>query len=97
MKEVEIAAQAGYQAIEPWVETVDDYAKKGGSLKDLKQRIADLGLTVESAIGFAQWIVDDDARLPVGVVIPDDPALGDRHDVGILVAVDVGQRDGIAA
>jgi 2-keto-myo-inositol isomerase len=29
---------------------------------DLKKRISDCGLTVESAIGFAEWIVDDDAR-----------------------------------
>jgi 2-keto-myo-inositol isomerase len=35
--------------------------KDGGSLSDLKKQIDDCGLTVESAIGFAQWIVDDDA------------------------------------
>ncbi|MBS0266542.1 MAG: TIM barrel protein, partial [Planctomycetes bacterium] len=63
VREVEIAAQAGYDAIEPWMGTLDDYVKGGGSLKDLGKRIQDSGLTVESAIGFAQWIVnDDDAR-----------------------------------
>src|SRR2546427_2307236 len=34
----------------------------GGSLPELKRRIADAGLTVESAIGFPQWIVDDDTQ-----------------------------------
>lgn len=61
VREVEVAAEAGYDAIEPWMGTLDDYVKGGGSLKDLGQRIRDLGLTVESAIGFAQWIVDDDS------------------------------------
>jgi 2-keto-myo-inositol isomerase len=67
VKEVEIAAQAGYSAIEPWVESVAEYAKNGGSLSDLKKRIADLGLTVEGAIGFAEWIVDDDEKRAKGM------------------------------
>jgi 2-keto-myo-inositol isomerase len=65
-KEVEIAAKAGYKAIEPWVHKVHDYAGAGGNLKDLRKRIADLGLTVESAISFFQWIIDDDARRAKG-------------------------------
>ena len=36
-------------------------------LKDLKKRISDHGLTVESAIGFPEWIVDDDARRAKGL------------------------------
>ncbi|MBI3863960.1 MAG: sugar phosphate isomerase/epimerase [Planctomycetia bacterium] len=60
VREVEVASQAGYDAIEPWMGTLDEYVKGGGSLKDLRKRIADSGLTVESAIGFAQWIVNDD-------------------------------------
>jgi 2-keto-myo-inositol isomerase len=60
VEEVQIAAKAGYQAIEPWIRELDQFVKDGGSLKDLGKRIADAGLTVESAIGFAQWIVDDD-------------------------------------
>jgi 2-keto-myo-inositol isomerase len=65
-QEIDVAAKAGYQAIEPWVESISAYAKKGGSLKDLRQRVADQGLTVESAIGFPQWIVDDDAQRAKG-------------------------------
>jgi sugar phosphate isomerase/epimerase len=61
-KEVEVAAQAGYDAIEPWVHGVDAYARAGGNLRDLRRRIADHGLTVESAISFSRWIVDDDTE-----------------------------------
>ena len=67
VKEVEIASKAGYQAIEPWTESLDSYKKQGGSLPDLKKRIADSGLVVPSAIGFPQWIVDDDAQRAKGL------------------------------
>jgi len=67
VKEVEIAAKAGYKAIEPWIDSIRTYRKKGGSLKDLRKRIADLGLAVPSAIGFAAWISDDDARRAKGL------------------------------
>jgi sugar phosphate isomerase/epimerase len=51
---VEIAAKAGYQALEPWV-------------RELGQRIRDRGLTVESSIGFAEWVVDDETRRKKGL------------------------------
>ena len=61
-KEVEIAGAAGYDAIEPWIPTLREFVSGGGKLADLGKRISDAGLTVESAIGFAQWIVDDEKR-----------------------------------
>lgn len=61
-KEVEIAGAAGYDAIEPWIPTLREFVSGGGKLADLGKRISDAGLTVESAIGFAQWIVDDENR-----------------------------------
>jgi len=60
-KEIDVAAEAGYEAIEPWVRTIEEYVEAGGKLSDLRQRIEDRGLTVESAISFSRWIVDDDA------------------------------------
>lgn len=60
VKELEIAAEAGYDAVEIWMPPLQEYVKNGGSLSDLKKRIDDLGITVEDAIGFAQWIVDDE-------------------------------------
>ena len=67
VKEVEIAAGAGYDAIEPWIKELDQYVKTGGDLKDLGKRIRDAGLRVESAIGFAEWIVDDEAKRKKGL------------------------------
>ena len=65
--ELQIAAKAGYDGVEPWIREIQAYVQNGGRLRDLKRRIADLGLTVESAIGFANWIVDDDAKRAAGL------------------------------
>ncbi len=65
--EIEIAARAGYQAIEPWVSEIETYTSSGGSLADLRKRIADFGLSVASVIGFAEWVVDDEARRVQGL------------------------------
>ena len=61
-REVDIAGAAGYDAIEPWIPTLREFVSGGGKLADLGKRISNAGLTVESAIGFAQWIVDDEKR-----------------------------------
>ncbi|RJP18400.1 MAG: sugar phosphate isomerase/epimerase [Candidatus Omnitrophota bacterium] len=66
VKEIEVTAQAGYDAIEPWLDSIYAYVKNGGSLSDLRKRLEDLHLTVESAITFSQWVVDDDAERAKG-------------------------------
>ncbi|MEM9016990.1 MAG: sugar phosphate isomerase/epimerase family protein [Verrucomicrobiota bacterium] len=66
-EEIEIAGKAGYDAIEPWFRTINAYVESGGTLSDLKMRIDDHGLTVESAIGFAAWAVDDEERRKAGL------------------------------
>jgi sugar phosphate isomerase/epimerase len=65
--EIGIAARAGYQAIEPWINELERFVQQGGRLPDLGRRIQDAGLQVESAIGFTEWIVDDDGRRQRGV------------------------------
>ncbi len=67
VKDVELAAKAGYDGIEPWMNQLETYVKEGGSLKDLGKRIKDSGLQVYSAIGFANWIVDDDQKRAAGL------------------------------
>jgi 2-keto-myo-inositol isomerase len=64
---VEIAAQTGYDGIEPWIDELDRFRQSGGDLKDLAKKISDLGLRVESAIGFAPWIVDDESARRKGL------------------------------
>jgi len=65
--QVDLAAKAGYDAIEPWIGELRQFEQSGNSLKDLAKRIADQGLKVPSAIGFAEWIVNDDARRAAGL------------------------------
>jgi 2-keto-myo-inositol isomerase len=60
MKELEIAANAGYDGIEIWVNTLQDFVKNGGKPSDVAKKSNDLGIRIENAIGFPQWIVDDD-------------------------------------
>lgn len=67
LKEFEIASKAGYTGIEIWIRDLQKYLDEGGSLKDLKKYIEDLGLQVENAIGFAQWIVDDETTRKSGI------------------------------
>jgi sugar phosphate isomerase/epimerase len=77
---VDIAADAGLQALEPWIDEIERYQQQGGSLSDLKQHIEDRGLTVESGIGFAEWIVDDDARRAKGLERA-------RHDMDLVYQI----------
>lgn len=61
-REIEIASDAGYDGIEIWIPTLNKFIEEGGSLKELKKKIDDLGIKVENAIGFAEWIVADDTK-----------------------------------
>jgi len=62
VKELETAAAAGFGAVEPWIGTIRQYQKGGGSISDLKKRIDDLGLKVVGGVGFARWMADDEAQ-----------------------------------
>jgi 2-keto-myo-inositol isomerase len=50
-EKVQIAAKAGYDAIEPWDGELEEYQAKGGNLKELGKEIKELGLFVPSIIG----------------------------------------------
>jgi sugar phosphate isomerase/epimerase len=67
VEEVEIAAKAGYQAIEPWINELEQHVKDGGSLKDVAKRIRDHGMVVPDVIGFFEWVVDDDDKRRKGL------------------------------
>ena len=66
-EEIDVTARAGYSAIEPWVDKVHQHVLSGGDLKDIRKQVGDLGLTVESAISFSRWIIDDDAERAKGL------------------------------
>ncbi len=65
-EQIQVAADAGYDGVEPWIGDLQEFVERGGKPNDLGKQIADSGLTVESAIGFAHWIVDDDQARAAG-------------------------------
>ena len=62
VEKVEVTAEAGYDAIEPWIRELDAYQSAGGKLDDLADRIRDAGLEVANLIGFFEWAVEDDVQ-----------------------------------
>ncbi len=66
-EEIDVAAKAGYDGIEPWTGKIDKFVVGGGSLRDIKKRLDDAGLAVESAIGFPRWAVDDKEKRAEGL------------------------------
>jgi sugar phosphate isomerase/epimerase len=61
-EKIEVTVKAGYNGLEPWVREMEAHVKAGGNLKDVGKRLTDDGVKVESAIGFFEWVVDDDER-----------------------------------
>lgn len=66
-RELAIAAEAGYQAVEPWIEEIEQFVSRGGTLRELRRRFEDLGIRVAGAVGFAEWIVEDEQRRASGL------------------------------
>jgi 2-keto-myo-inositol isomerase len=66
-QEIDLAAKVGYDGIEPWIREIEAYIQNGGTATELRKRIDGHGLKVESAIGFAQWIVDDEQKRKDGL------------------------------
>lgn len=67
VEQVAIAKKAGYDSVEVWLRDVDKFTQSGGTLAELRKRIEDAGLTLESAIAFANWIVDDETKRVKGL------------------------------
>ena len=67
IKELETASKAGFRSIEIWLDSLQNFLAAGGTLKDAKLRLEALGLTVENAIGFAEWIPDDEGKRQKGI------------------------------
>jgi 2-keto-myo-inositol isomerase len=62
---LDIAARVGYDGVELWIRDLEAYVKEH-SLESLKKMIRDSGLKFENAIGFAPWMVDDNAKRKEG-------------------------------
>lgn len=66
VEEIDIAADAGYDGIEPWTREIEQYLEVGGKPAELRKRLDDRGLRLESAIGFPSWMVDDEEKRRAG-------------------------------
>jgi sugar phosphate isomerase/epimerase len=65
--QIDVVAAAGYSAAELWVGDIEAFVKKGGSIRDLANRIRDRGLTIPSTISFFRWLSDDMAERARGL------------------------------
>ncbi len=64
---IDIAADAGYEGIEPWVQELDDWVLKGGDLLAVKDRAASRSLHIVNLIAFPEWAVPEDDRRAQGL------------------------------
>ncbi len=67
VKELETASKAGFRSVEIWIDSLQTFIKEGGTPAQARKILGDLGITAENAIGFAPWIIDDDAARAKGV------------------------------
>lgn len=64
---IDIAADAGYRGIEPWVREIDVWLAAGGTLSDLKNKAADRGVQIVNLIAFFEWAVPENDRRSKGL------------------------------
>ena len=62
LKSIEIAAKAGYDGLELWINDIRDYLKQNNTIDSLAKFISSKELAVENLISFTAWMVDDDAK-----------------------------------
>ncbi len=64
---IEIASKAGYDGVELWINDIKEYLAKGNTLQSLTAFIKAKSITVEGAISFTAWMVDDETQRKAGV------------------------------
>ncbi len=59
---IEIAAQAGYDGVELWINDIKEYLKQRNSIQSLASFLSSKNIVVEDAISFTGWMVDDEEK-----------------------------------
>lgn len=62
MDKIRIAGEAGYDAIELWINDVEKYVESGGKLADVSKALDDRRLLRPSMISLRDWCVEDEAK-----------------------------------
>lgn len=52
---IEIAAKAGYDAIEPWIKEIDEFITRGGTLKEIKDCLDTNNIVISSVEQLVGW------------------------------------------
>jgi 2-keto-myo-inositol isomerase len=60
MDKIDAAAAAGFRAVELWNEDVFAYLERGGTLREVQERLASHGLTVPSMIAIMGFVGNDE-------------------------------------
>ncbi|MDP6037981.1 MAG: sugar phosphate isomerase/epimerase family protein [Candidatus Latescibacteria bacterium] len=68
MDAIDIAADAGYDGIEPWVKEIDEWVDGGGSLSELRDKAAGRNLQIVNLIAFFEWSVPEDDQRSEGLI-----------------------------
>lgn len=63
---IELTARTGYDGLEPWMMEIEGYMKDGKSLLSLKKLASDAGIQLVNAIGFPNWMAQDEEKSKVG-------------------------------
>lgn len=63
---LEVASKAGYHAVEPWIDELDAAIAGGETPGSIRRMFSDYGLSLQGAIGFFEWAVDDKERRSAG-------------------------------
>ena len=59
---VDIAADAGYDGIEPWAEEIDAWVEGGGTVEQIRERADSRGIRIVNLIAFFEWAVPETDR-----------------------------------
>ncbi|MBT5876256.1 MAG: sugar phosphate isomerase/epimerase [Candidatus Latescibacteria bacterium] len=64
---IDIASDAGYQGIEPWVDEIDEWIASGGSLETIRSHAQNRGVKIANLIAFFEWAVPEHDRREIGL------------------------------
>jgi len=64
---IDVAADAGYTGIEPWVKEIDTWVEQGGSLAQIREHAESRGVEIVNLIAFPEWAVPEDDRREAGM------------------------------
>ena len=65
LQKIRLAAEAGFDGIEPWINDVYEFVGQGGEVSDIEKAIADHGLIVPCAIAVRGWGEAIDVEYPL--------------------------------